>query len=73
MRAMDIDSNLLIVSLLFGSIGVGLLMYGKKAGRPVPLIAGLALVAVPYFIPNMIALLIVCTLLTALPWVLRNA
>ena len=66
------DTNLLMASLLFGSIGAGMLMYGKKAGRPMPLFAGLALVITPYFIPNLIALLIVCTLITALPLVLRN-
>jgi len=66
------DTNLLFASLLFGLIGTGMLMYGKKAGRPVPLFAGVALMAVPYFIPNLIVLLIVCTGVTAVPWFLRN-
>jgi hypothetical protein len=70
---MNMDTNLLMASLLFGGIGAGMLMYGKKAGRPVPLFAGVALCAVPYFIPNFIALMIVCSLITVLPWVLRNA
>ena len=42
------DGNVLMASMLFGSIGLGMLMYGKKAGRPVPLIAGLALLTIPY-------------------------
>ena len=67
------DTNLLMASLLFGSIGAGMLMYGKKAGRPVPMIAGLALMLIPYFIPNLVILSIVCCGLTALPWVLRHA
>jgi hypothetical protein len=67
------DGNLLMASMLFGSIGLGMLMYGKKAGRPVPLIAGLALLTIPYFIPNLLILAIVCSVLTALPWVLRGA
>ena len=70
---MNLDMNLLMASLLFGAIGAGMMMYGKKAGRPVPLFAGLALCALPYFIPNLIALLIVCSLITVVPWVLRNA
>jgi hypothetical protein len=48
-------------------------MYGKRASRPVPLFAGLGLIVVPYFIPNLIALLIVCCAITATPWILRNA
>jgi len=67
------DMNLLMASMLFGAIGMGMLMYGKKAGRPVPLIAGLALVTIPYFIPNLLILSVVCCVLTALPWVLRQA
>ena len=67
------DSNSLMLSLLFGSIGAGMLMYGKKAGRMVPLAAGLALMVLPYCIPNVIALLIVCCVITAVPWFLRNA
>jgi len=67
------DGNLLMASLLFGSIGLGMLMYGKKAGRPVPLFAGLGLMMIPYFIPNLLILTIVCCILTSLPWVLRHA
>ena len=33
------DGNLLMASMLFGGIGLGMLIYGKKAGRLVPLIA----------------------------------
>jgi len=66
------DTSLLMLSMLFGTIGLGMLMYGKKAGRLVPIIAGLALVTVPYFIPNLIVLLIVCAALTAAPWALRH-
>ena len=67
------DTNLLFASLLFGLIGTAMVMYGKKAGRPIPLLAGAALIAVPYFIPNLIVLLIVCTGVSAVPWFLRNA
>lgn len=67
------DSNLLMASFFFGMIGMGLFVYGKKSSRPVPLIAGLALIAIPYFIPNLIALTLVCTALCVLPWFLRAA
>ena len=51
---MNMDMNSLMVSLLFGAIGMGMFMYGKKAGRMVALGAGVGLMIVPYFIPNVI-------------------
>ena len=67
------DTTSLMLSLLFGTIGMGMFMYGKKAGRMVPLGAGLALMVLPYCIPNVIALLVICCLITVAPWLLRNA
>lgn len=61
------DMNLLMVSFVFGMIGMGMCMYGRKAGQPIPLISGAALMAVPYFIANMVILLIVCCALMVLP------
>lgn len=71
MRLMDI--NLIMVSLLFGSVGMAMCMYGKKSGRMVPLGIGAALMIVPYFISNLIVLLLVCCGLTAVPWFTRNS
>ena len=62
----------LIFSVLFGTIGVGYFIYGKKQQRMTPLIAGIALCAFPYFIPNPYAMVIVGTILTAAPWLLRD-
>jgi hypothetical protein len=67
------DSTSLMLSMLFGTFGMGFLMYGKKAGQMVPILVGLALMVLPYFIANTIALLIVCCSLTAVPFVLREA
>lgn len=67
------DMNLLMVSFLFGMVGMGMFMYGRKAARPVPMIVGMALMAVPYFIPNLLILLVVCCALTILPLLLRTA
>jgi hypothetical protein len=62
------DDYGLIVSLLFGLVGMGMFVYGRKAGRFVPLVTGCLLMVVPYFIPNWIAQLAVCSALTAVPW-----
>ena len=67
------DFGNLFASMVFGVVGAALFLYGRKAGRLVPLAAGLALLAVPYFIPNLIALVVVCCAITTLPWLLRNA
>jgi hypothetical protein len=67
------DMNQLMASFFFGLIGTGMFMYGKKSSRPVPLLAGVALIIVPYFIPNLIAMTVVSAGLCALPWLLREA
>ena len=43
---------LLMWGMLFGAIGFGFFLYGRKQKSVVPLIAGIALCAVPYFITN---------------------
>ena len=63
----------LTLSMLFGTIGMGFLIYGKKSALLVPMGTGLALMVCPYLIPNIPALLVVCLTLTALPFLLRNA
>ena len=66
------DTTTIMLSLLFGTVGLGFLMYGKNAGRVVPMAAGLALTVCPYFISSVLALLVVCTALVAVPFFLRG-
>ena len=63
----------LTISLIFGSLGLGFFMYGKRTMHLVFLGAGLALMVIPYFIPNAIALVIVCLALSVAPYVLRES
>jgi hypothetical protein len=67
---MDMDPNYLMLSLLFGAVGTGLFMYGKKSGKIPHLAAGLALMTCPYFITNLIAMVAVCVVLAVAPFVL---
>ena len=67
------DMTSLMLSLLFGCVGMGFMMYGKSSSQMIPVGAGLALMICPYFIANVIVLLIVCTVLSVLPFVLREA
>lgn len=47
-----LNANTLIASLLWGSIGVGFFVYGKKQREWIPLAAGVALIGISYFIAN---------------------
>ena len=57
--------------LLFGSIGLGYFMYGKRQGAPVPLLCGLGLMVFPYFVSNNWAMVLIGAGLAAIPYFLR--
>jgi hypothetical protein len=61
----------LLWGLLFGSIGLGFFIYGKKQRAPVPLVCGLGLMIFPYFVPNTMLLIGVGAVLIAIPYFLR--
>jgi len=67
---MNSESELLW-GVLFGSIGLGFFIYGKKQSRLVPLVCGLALMVYPYFMPNVVALVLVGLVLIAVSYFLR--
>lgn len=46
------DANFLLASLLWGSIGAGYFIYGKKTGATMPMIGGVLLVAVSYVVSS---------------------
>ncbi|GLQ33345.1 hypothetical protein GCM10007876_38250 [Litoribrevibacter albus] len=62
-----LDSGSLILGLIFGSIGLGYFIYGKKQANVVIRYTGIALMIYPYFIENHFAVLGVGILLMALP------
>ena len=57
--------------MLFGSIGLGFFIYGKKQKAVVPLVCGLALMVFPYFVSNTWLLIGVGALLVVIPYFLR--
>ena len=61
----------LLWGLLFGSIGLGYFIYGKKQKAVVPLVCGLALMLFPYFVSNIMLLVGIGALLAAIPYFLR--
>ena len=61
----------LIWGLLFGCIGMGFFVYGKRQGAIVPLICGVALMAFPYFVSNTILVVVIGVALIAVAYYVR--
>ncbi|MGN6512609.1 MAG: hypothetical protein ACTHKZ_03430 [Lysobacteraceae bacterium] len=61
----------LVLGMLFGAIGLGYFIYGKRQQAPIPLASGLLLMVFPMFVPNAWASLLIGAALCALPWLLR--
>ncbi len=49
---MTFSGPALLVSFLFGTIGLGVFLYGKRQARLLLVAGGLALMLYPYFIPG---------------------
>lgn len=67
----DLSASSLLLGVLFGSLGLGFFIYGRKQRTIVPLLCGLALMVVPYFIPNALLLFAVGFVLVAVPYFVR--
>ena len=65
------STAVLIWGMLFGAIGFGFFLYGKKQKTIVPLITGIALCVVPYFIANVYVLVMVGVILVVIPFFVR--
>jgi len=65
------SSAQLIWGMVFGAIGLGFFVYGKRQKAAVPLMVGIALFIFPYFISNVFLLVIVGSVLVALPYFVR--
>ena len=62
----------LLWGVLFGSIGVGYFMYGRRQGKMIPLLCGVVLIVYPYFMPNTVVLVIIGAIFTAVPYFIRR-
>jgi hypothetical protein len=58
---------MLLWGLLFGSIGLGYFIYGKKQANGVVRYTGIALMVFPYFVPDPTALVVIGIALLAIP------
>ncbi len=65
------STSVLLWGMVFGSIGLGFFIYGKKQKVIVPLMVGIALMIFPYFIADLTLLVIVGAILMVLPYFVR--
>ncbi len=57
------DANFLLASLIWGSVGIGYFIYGKRQQSFTPLIAGIVMVAVSYFVHSALLMSLICMVL----------
>ncbi len=62
----------ILAMVVFGAVGGGYFIYGKKQGKLSALLAGVGLCIFPYFISDLFLQLAVGTVLLALPFLIRD-
>ena len=65
------NSTQLLLGVLFGSIGLGYFIYGKKQKIIVPFVVGILLMTYSYFVENTMLLVGIGSILTILPYFIR--
>jgi hypothetical protein len=68
------NSNTLVASLVWGSVGLGFAIYGKRQGAGVPLFGGIALIALSYFISSALYMSLACAgVVVGMIWLIKRA
>ena len=65
------SASTLMWGMIFGSIGLGFFVYGKKQKAVIPFFSGIALIAFPYFISNVYVLVLFGIVLISLPFFIK--
>jgi len=58
--------------VIFGSIGLGFFVYGKKQKVIIPFISGIGLMIIPYFISNVFILVTTGIFFVGLPFFIKR-
>jgi hypothetical protein len=69
---MGINPSTLMWAVIFGSIGLGFFVYGKKRRVIMPIISGIVLMIFPYFISNVYGFFLTGVIFVALPFVIKR-
>ena len=65
------DTISFVVYVVFGAVGLGYFMYGKRQKMMVPLFCGVGLIGYPYFVNNPVLLVVIGSVLLALPFFIK--
>jgi hypothetical protein len=68
---MDAEFSI-IIHMFFGLFGIAFLTYGRKQRALIPLIVGLLLLSMPYFISDFTILITAGILITILPYFISS-
>ncbi|CAG37078.1 hypothetical protein [Desulfotalea psychrophila] len=66
------NTSTLMWGVIFGSMGLALLLYGKRQTAIIPFLSGIGLMLMPYFISNIFILVPTGIVLVACPFLLKN-
>jgi len=67
------NTSFLFASLVWGSVGVGYFVYGKRQSAPIPLVAGILMIGVSYFVSSWLLMSLIClAMIFAVYWLLRQ-
>lgn len=66
------NTSMLILSLIYGAIGMGYFVYGKRQQKATPFVSGIGLCICPYFSSNIIILGLIGLLLIIVPFIFRE-
>jgi hypothetical protein len=66
------DTAAILWGLVFGSIGMGYIIYGRKQRSGIVLLSGVVLCVLPYFVSNVFLMILIAIILMALPYFLKN-
>jgi len=65
------DTLSFVVYVLYGAVGLGYFMYGKRQKMLVPLFCGLGLMGFPYFVSDATMLVVIGCVLLGLPFFVK--
>ena len=65
------NTSWLLWGLIFGSVGLGFFIYGKRQKAVVPMVCGMILMIYPYFISSTGLLVSIGAALIAIPYFVR--
>lgn len=71
LREATLDESLLLWGMLFGSVGFGYFLYGKRQKAVVPMVCGIVLMVFPYFVEGTIPLVAMGIGLSVIPYFVR--